>query len=167
MRVEDDAEKYLFVWAGDQARTNPDFLAVINFNAHSRNYGKVITTVPVPAPGAAGNEPHHVGLSRDGRVLACGGLLSVLRAQNEIFFFDVSNPRAPRFISSADPPHVGYHGRVLPTEQWRLSRNDDGWRWGSASGQSRRIQQRPAAGERTSADASDGWFQPPWHLRPA
>ncbi|MCM3869902.1 MAG: selenium-binding family protein [Pyrinomonadaceae bacterium] len=99
-----DAEKYLFVWAGDQARTNPDFLAVINFNEHSRNYGKVITTVPVPAPGAAGNEPHHVGLSRDGRVLACGGLLSVLRAQNEIFFFDVSNPRTPRFISSADPP---------------------------------------------------------------
>ena len=25
-------EKYLFVWAGDQARMNPDFLAVINFD---------------------------------------------------------------------------------------------------------------------------------------
>jgi hypothetical protein len=31
-------------------------------------------------------------------------LLSVLRAQNEIFFFDVSRPTAPRFISSANPP---------------------------------------------------------------
>src|SRR5215469_2507691 len=34
-------EKYLFVWAGDQARTNPDFLAVINFDEHSNRYGKV------------------------------------------------------------------------------------------------------------------------------
>ena len=25
------AEKYLFVWAGDQARTAPDFLAVVDF----------------------------------------------------------------------------------------------------------------------------------------
>src|SRR5690242_13811353 len=26
---QDDDEKYLFVWAGDQSRTKPDFLAVI------------------------------------------------------------------------------------------------------------------------------------------
>jgi len=97
-------EKYLFVWAGDQARINPDFLAVVNFDESSPNYGKVITTLPLPAIGGTGNEPHHVGLSRDGKTLACGGLLSVLRAQNEIFFFDVSNPTAPRFISSANPP---------------------------------------------------------------
>src|SRR2546427_7304952 len=100
----DEREKFLFVWAGDQARTNPDFLAVVNFDESSRDYGKVITTVPLPGPGATGNEPHHVGLSRDGKVLACGGLLSVLRAQKEIFFFDVSNPKTPRFISAADPP---------------------------------------------------------------
>jgi selenium-binding protein 1 len=99
-----DAEKYLFVWAGDQTRSQPDFLAVINFDEKSNDYGKVITTVPLPEPGASGNEPHHVGLSRDGRVLACGGLLSVLRGQREIFFFDVSNPRSPRLITSADPP---------------------------------------------------------------
>ena len=98
------AEKYLFVWAGDQARTSPDFLAVINFDENSAKYGKVMTTLPLPAPGANGNEPHHVGLSRDGKTLACGGLLSVLKGQKEIFFFDVSNPTAPRFISSADPP---------------------------------------------------------------
>ncbi|MEK6321716.1 MAG: selenium-binding protein SBP56-related protein [Acidobacteriota bacterium] len=99
-----DREKYLFVWAGDQARQSPDFLAVINFDEGSRNYGKVIKSVPLSGAGATGNEPHHVGLSRDGRVLACGGLLSVLKGQKEIFFFDVSNPASPRFISSADPP---------------------------------------------------------------
>jgi len=98
------AEKYLFVWAGDQARKAPDFLAVIDFDEASPGYGKVITTVPLPEPGATGNEPHHVGLSSDGRVLGCGGLLSVLKGQKEVFFFDVSNPLAPNFISSADPP---------------------------------------------------------------
>src|SRR5262245_22673619 len=55
-------EKFLFVWAGDQTRRQPDFLAVINFDEKSDDYGKVITTVPLPEPGASGNEPHHVGL---------------------------------------------------------------------------------------------------------
>jgi selenium-binding protein 1 len=96
--------KYLFIWAGDQARTAPDFLAVVDFAECSPTYGKVITTIPLPGPGASGNEPHHVGLSSDGKVLACGGLLSVLKGQKEIFFFDVSDPTAPTFISSADPP---------------------------------------------------------------
>src|SRR5712692_4818752 len=71
-------EKVLFVWAGDQSRSNPDFLAVINFDERSSRYGMVIRTVPLPGAGAAGNEPHHVGLSADGKVLAAGGLLSVL-----------------------------------------------------------------------------------------
>lgn len=101
---ENEPEKYLFVWAGDQARANPDFLAVINFDKDSPNYGKVVNTLPLPAPGATGNEPHHVGLSLDGKTLACGGLLSVLKGQKEIFFFDVSHPAAPKFISAADPP---------------------------------------------------------------
>jgi hypothetical protein len=50
-------EKYLFVWAGDQARASADFLAVINFDQFSKRYGSVITTVPLPGPGATGNEP--------------------------------------------------------------------------------------------------------------
>jgi selenium binding protein SBP56 len=112
----DERQKTLYVWAGDQARINPDFLAVVNFDENSSSYGNVITTVPLPGPGAAGNEPHHVGLSRNGRVLACGGLLSVLRAQKEIFFFDVSNPRAPRFISAADPPQSAITDEFYPLE---------------------------------------------------
>src|SRR5688572_11493720 len=52
-------EKYLYVWSGDQARKNPDFLAVVNFDENSPNYGKMITTVPLPAPGNTWNEPHH------------------------------------------------------------------------------------------------------------
>src|SRR6185369_6161813 len=96
--------KYLFVWAGDQARKAPDFLAVVNFDEGSAQYGKVMKTVPLPEQGGSGNEPHHVGLSADGKVLACGGLLSVLKGQKDVFFFDVSNPGEPKFLSSADAP---------------------------------------------------------------
>ena len=97
-------EKYLYVWAGDQARKAADFLAVVDFDEASRTYGKLLTTVALPEPGASNNEPHHVGLSSDGKVLACGGLLSVLNGQKEIFFFDLSDPARPKFLSAADPP---------------------------------------------------------------
>ena len=110
----DRREKYLYVWTGDQARTNADFLAVVNFDENSPNYGKVITTVPLPAPGNTWNEPHHVGLSRDGKVLAAGGLLSVLKGQKEIFFFDLSNPESPKFISAADPPQSAITDEFYP-----------------------------------------------------
>src|SRR3954452_848730 len=96
--------KTLYVWAGDQARRAPDFLAVINFDEDSDDYGKVVRTVPIPPPGNVGNEPHHCHLSADKNTLACGGLLSLLRGQNGIFFFDVSSPREPRFLFAASAP---------------------------------------------------------------
>jgi hypothetical protein len=95
-----DRAKTLYIWAGDQARVAPDFLAVVNFDEDSPEYGKVITTVPIPPPGSAGNEPHHCHLSADKNILACGGLLALLRGQNSIFFFDVKNPLQPRFLFS-------------------------------------------------------------------
>lgn len=69
----------LYVWAGDQARIAPDFLAVVDFDEDSDTYGKVLKTVPIPPPGNVGNEPHHCHLSANKNVLACGGLLSVLK----------------------------------------------------------------------------------------
>ncbi|MBI4548995.1 MAG: hypothetical protein HY707_13510 [Ignavibacteriae bacterium] len=96
--------KYLFIWAGHQDRQAPDFLSVVDFDQTSKDYGKVMTTVPLDTPGHTWNEPHHVGLSADGNILACGGLLSVLKGQKEVFFFDVSDPRKPKLLSSADPP---------------------------------------------------------------
>ena len=65
-----NAENTLLVWAGDQARVAPDFIAVVDFDRDSRNYGKVLRTVSLSGPSAVGNEPHHVGISRDGRTLA-------------------------------------------------------------------------------------------------
>jgi hypothetical protein len=93
-------DRILYIWASDQAHQAPDFLAVINFDEESENYGKVIKTVPIPPPGNIGNEPHHCHLNSTKTILGCGGLLSVLKGQNGIFFFDVSEATNPRFLFS-------------------------------------------------------------------
>jgi selenium-binding protein 1 len=106
--------KTLYVWAGDQARVAPDFLAVIDFDEDSRNYGKVIRTVPIPPPGNVSNEAHHCHLSADKRILGCGGLLSLLRGQNSIFFFDVSDARHPKFLFSTNTAESSITDDFLP-----------------------------------------------------
>jgi selenium-binding protein 1 len=104
-RADEDGhdERYLYIWACHVNHAVADFLAVIDFDRDSPGYGRVINMVPLPAPGATFNEPHHMHLSADGKILGCGGLLSVLSGQPGIFFFDMSNPRSPRFLfSTAD-----------------------------------------------------------------
>lgn len=114
--VVSGGEKYLLIWAGDQARKASDFLAVVDFDPSSTDYGKVLKTVPLPNPGDAGNEPHHVGISSNGKIMACGGLLSVLKGQKEVFFFDVSDPADPKFISAADPPQSAITDEFYPLD---------------------------------------------------
>jgi len=80
--AKEETAKYLFICTGDQARTKPDFLAVANFDDDSPNYGRVVATIPFPAPNATGNEPHHIGISEDQNTVGCGGLLSILKAQD-------------------------------------------------------------------------------------
>ena len=109
-------EKTLYIWAGDQAHKAPDFLAVIDFDEESADYGKVIKTVPLPPPGNIGNEAHHCHLNSTGKLLGCGGLLSVLKGQNGIFFFDVSEARNPRFLFSAKAVESAITDDFLPTE---------------------------------------------------
>jgi hypothetical protein len=103
----------LYVWAGDVAHKAPDFFAVVDFEKGSPTYGKVVNIAPLPtslptaiplSTGAIGNEPHHVGVSADGRTLAGGGLLSILRVQNQNFFFDITNSRAPVFLKANTLP---------------------------------------------------------------
>ncbi len=104
----------LLVWAGDQARSKPDFIAVVDFDRESPSYGKVLGTAPLAGAGAVGNEPHHVGVSSDGRTLALGGLLSILRRQDQVFFFDVSDPRHPKFVRSDNPPDASITDEFVP-----------------------------------------------------
>jgi hypothetical protein len=104
----------LYIWASDQAGDDPDFLAVIDFDRKSRDYGRVLRTVPLPPPGNFGNEPHHCHTSNDQKILACGGLLSVLKGQNDIFFFDISDARNPRLLSSTRAPNSSITDDFLP-----------------------------------------------------
>src|SRR5262249_1990138 len=104
----------LYVWASDQAHVAPDFLAVIDFDRRSPDYGKVLRTVPIPPPGNVGNEPHHCHTSADQNILACGGLLSLLKGQNSIFFFDISNARNPTFIKSTRATQSSITDDFLP-----------------------------------------------------
>jgi hypothetical protein len=110
----DHAEDTLLVWAADKAHISPDFIAVIDFDRDSPNYGTVLRTVPLSGANAIGNEPHHVGLSSDGRTMALGGLLSVLRGQDQVFFFDVTDPRHPTFIRSDNPPESSITDELAP-----------------------------------------------------
>jgi hypothetical protein len=72
--------------------------------------------VPIPPPGNVGNEPHHCHLSANKNILACGGLLSLLKGQNSIFFFDVSRGRHPRFLYSRSAPLSGITDDFLPLD---------------------------------------------------
>jgi hypothetical protein len=110
-------EKTLYIWAGDQAHRAPDFLAVIDFDEESADYGKVVKVVQLPPPGNIGNEAHHCHLNSTGKILACGGLLSVLKGQNGIFFFDVSDARNPHFLLSSRAVESAITDDFLPTEQ--------------------------------------------------
>jgi selenium-binding protein 1 len=109
-------EKVLYVWAQDQAHVAPDFLAVVNFDEESSKYGKVIKTVQVPPPGNTGNEPHHCHLNSNKTILGCGGLLSLLKGQNGIFFFDVTDAVNPRFLFSTKAVESSITDDFLPIE---------------------------------------------------
>jgi hypothetical protein len=111
-----EPEKVLYVWAQDQAHLAPDFLAVVNFDEESSSYGKVIKTVPIPPPGNVGNEPHHCHLNSNKTILGCGGLLSVLKGQNGIFFFDVSDATNPRFMFSTRAIESSITDDFMPIE---------------------------------------------------
>jgi hypothetical protein len=115
-RERDEKEKVLYIWAADQAHKAPDFLAVIDFDKDSRDYGHVITTVPLPPPGNIGNEPHHCHLNSTKTVLGCGGLLSLLKGQNGIFFFDVTDAKKPRFMFSTKAVESSMTDDFLPIE---------------------------------------------------
>jgi len=120
------SDKYLYIWAADEERIHPDFLTVVDFNENSHNYGKVLGTADAPT---SGNEAHHCHISSDGNVILCGGLLSLLKGQDSIFFFDISKPKKPEFMFSTraqfssitDDPYPLPNGGYLVTQMGSAS----------------------------------------------
>ena len=151
----------LYVWASDQAHVAPDFLAVIDFDRKSPNYGKVLKTVPLPPPGNVGNEPHHCHTSNDQTILACGGLLSVLKGQNDIFFFDISDARNPKFLSSTRAPNSSITDDFLPLPGGGFLVTNMGSASGGAGGRVVEFDKElNLVAEHPSAQPADGGFNP-------
>ncbi len=159
--AEGGEAKTLYVWAGDDARETADFLAVVDFDRGSRTYGKILRTVPVPPPGNKGNEPHHCNLSKDKKILACGGLLSLLWSQNDIFFFDVSRARHPRFLFSTRAAHSAITDDFLPMPDGGFLITNMGSAIGGPGGRVVEVSRDlRIVGEYPGVDPEDGTFNP-------
>jgi hypothetical protein len=86
---------YLFVWAEDATRQSTDFLAVLDANPASSNYGRVVASVPVAATATM---PHHTEYEfpPDNRLFAIGW------ATGRSFIFDLREPTKPRLAGQYD-----------------------------------------------------------------
>jgi len=84
---------YLFVWAGDDAKTSSDFLAVLDADPKSPHYGQVIASVPVP--GHTG-KPHHTELQMPND----GFLLANAFESGRTTLFDLHDPLHPSVVMS-------------------------------------------------------------------
>ena len=143
-KITGEKQEVLYIWAQDEAHVAPDFLAVIDFDEQSPQYGQVINTVPLPPPGNIGNEPHHCHLNSNKTILGCGGLLSLLKDQNGIFFFDVTDAKKPRFMFSTKAVESGHDGRLSAARKRWLSHFTNGFVLRHGAGSHRRIR-RPHA----------------------
>jgi len=105
----------LYLWAGDAGQgpvlsngkdystpDNDDFLAVVDADPDSKEYGKVRKTVSVPT-GGPGNEPHHMQpYTPPGcKTIFGGGLFSDFWYQ-----FDISDPLNPKRSGTLTPGHT-------------------------------------------------------------
>ena len=151
----------LYVWASDQAGVAPDFRAVIDFDRKSPNYGQVLGTVPLPPPGNTGNEPHHCHTSADQTILACGGLLSVLKGQNDIFFFDITDARHPKFLRSTRAPNSSITDDFLALPEGGFLVTNMGSASGGPGGRVVEFDKNlNLVGEYPSTSPADGEFNP-------
>lgn len=124
-----DAEPagWLFVWAGDADRADSDFLAVIDADPGSSDYGRVVTTLPV---GERGTMPHHTEHRMpESETLFANGFRAGIT-----FRFDLADPLEPRLlgslraVDSLTHPHSYARlpdGSVLATFQGRGPSNVD------------------------------------------
>jgi len=115
------ANSYLFVWAGDDAKKDSDFLAVLDANPASPHYGQPVASVAVPGPPGT---PHHTELEMP----AGGFLLANAFNSGRTMLFDLRDPLHPRLATSFGDldgymhPHTYVrlaNGTVLATFQYR------------------------------------------------
>lgn len=89
---------YLYAWAGDEDEKDSDFLAVIDADPASANYGKVVATAPI---GVKATMPHHIEYETP----PGGNLFANGWKAGRSFVIDIADPLKPRV--SADFKRAG------------------------------------------------------------
>src|SRR5438128_8028885 len=93
----DRPEKYLYVYCVDADAKDNDFLAVIDVDKGSKNYGKITYQLDL---GSKGNETHHFGFTDDRTHIWGLTLFS-----NRIFLIDVAtDPAQPKLVKVLEKP---------------------------------------------------------------
>jgi hypothetical protein len=87
------ADSYLFVWAGDDAKKDSDFLAVLDADPKSPHYGQAVASVAVPGPSGT---PHHTEL----QMPEDGFLLANAFESGRTTLFDLRDPLHPAVVTS-------------------------------------------------------------------
>ena len=96
-------EKLLYVWTRDADSKESDFLAVVDVDPASAQYGTIIATAPT---NSAANEAHHFGYTADASRIFGAGMFT-----NKLFIYDVkTNPRKPTLLKTVDLDATGYSG---------------------------------------------------------
>lgn len=87
------AGHYLLVWAGDRAKKDHDFLAVIDADPASKTYGRLVTTL---ATDQRTNRVHHTEYTMP----ESGMLFANDHDVGRTFIFDVRDPLHPKIVTS-------------------------------------------------------------------
>ena len=114
------SSSYLFIWAGDDAKKSNDFLAVLNADPSSPQYGHAVASVAVPGPTGT---PHHT----EQEMPEGGFLLANAFESGRTMLFDLRQPRHPSLVTSFGDldgymhPHTYVrlpNGHILATFQY-------------------------------------------------
>jgi hypothetical protein len=120
-RAPKTPDQYVYVWAGDSAAKASDFLAVIDANPASPQYGAVLASLPT---GSVGSHPHHT----EAEMPADGHLLANSFHTGKSWLFDLTDPLKPKVLTSFGEvagfshPHTYLRladGSVLATFQYK------------------------------------------------
>jgi selenium-binding protein 1 len=104
----DRPEKYLYVFCVDADAKDNDFLAVINVDLESPDYGKILSQLDL---GSSGNETHHFGYTDDRTHIWGCSLFS-----SRIFVINVADdPARPKLVKTIDSAEkAGFTGPHSP-----------------------------------------------------
>jgi methanethiol oxidase len=98
-----ERESLLYVWTRDASGSGSDFIAVVDADPGSADFGSIVATAPT---GSTGNEAHHFGYTERADRIFAGGIMS-----NRMFLYDVgAEPRRPRLTRTVDLSGTGYVG---------------------------------------------------------